>query len=85
MVRHCGKLRTCPLIPPQMVETTHRDPADRHPGRTRGIALDEAFEDRLAFYGDVNSLEKMLEAADRITDFHAYALEVGIEDPESQP
>jgi hypothetical protein len=39
----------------------------------------------LAIYGDVNSLEKMLEAADRITDFHAYALEVGIEDPKSQP
>jgi hypothetical protein len=53
--------------------------------RTRGIALDEAFEDRLAIYGDVSSLEKMLEAADRITDFHAYALVVGIEDPKSQP
>jgi hypothetical protein len=53
--------------------------------RTRGIALDEAFEDRLAIYGDVSSLEKMLEAADRITDFHSYAFEVGIEDPKSQP
>jgi hypothetical protein len=51
----------------------------------RGIALDEAFEDRLSIYGDAASLGKMLEAADRITDFHAYASEIGIEDPKSRP
>jgi hypothetical protein len=53
--------------------------------RARGIALDEAFENRLSVYGDASSLEKMLEAADRIADFHAYASEVGIGDPKSQP
>jgi hypothetical protein len=51
----------------------------------RGIALDEAFEDRLSIYGDAATLEKMLEAADQITDFHAYASEIGIQDPKSQP
>jgi hypothetical protein len=51
----------------------------------RGIALDEAFEDRLSIYGDAATLGKMLEAADQITDFHAYASEIGIEDPNSQP
>jgi hypothetical protein len=51
----------------------------------RGIALDEAFEDRLSIYGDPATLGKMLEAADQITDFHAYASEIGIEDPNSQP
>jgi hypothetical protein len=51
----------------------------------RGIALDEAFEDRLSIYGDAATLAKMLEAADQITDFHAYASEIGIEDPNSQP
>jgi hypothetical protein len=48
-------------------------------------ALDEAFEDRLSIYGDAATLGKMLEAADQITDFHAYASEIGIEDPNSQP
>ncbi|MCS3926252.1 hypothetical protein M2175_001283 [Bradyrhizobium elkanii] len=51
----------------------------------RGIALDQAFEDRLSIYGDAATLGKMLEAADQITDFHAYASEIGIEDPNSQP
>jgi hypothetical protein len=51
----------------------------------RGLALDEAFEDRLSIYGDAATLGKMLEAADQMTDFHAYASEIGIKDPNSQP
>ncbi len=53
--------------------------------RARGITLDESFEDRLAIYGNPDSLKKMLEAADRIADFDAYASEIGIEDPKSKP
>ncbi len=51
-------------------------------GRARGIVLDEALEDRLAIYGNPAALKTMLEAADGITDFDAYASEIGIDIPE---
>jgi hypothetical protein len=74
-----------PSAPSRDVETRPLAKAIVERALARGIALDEAFEDRLSIYGDAASLGKMLEAADRITDFHAYASEIGIEDPKSRP